>query len=153
MTGRVAPPAFTGDCEANTSAPPEVCSARTASQSTPSPRPARPARAGSGGCAGPALGADSVAAVGIAAFGDDDADTTARQPVADAGEPITIKTRLSIPSGECPTGRSIGGEARRWAASHGREARRRRAAELRPRRQLRAGWSSVCTPHVRLRPT
>ena len=51
------------------------------------------------------------AAVGIAACGDDDADTTAKQPVADAGEPITIKTRLSIPTGDVLGGSSIGDEA------------------------------------------
>jgi hypothetical protein len=50
-------------------------------------------------------------AVGIGACGGDDADTGAKQPVADAAEPITIKTRLSIPSGDVLDGSSIGDEA------------------------------------------
>jgi hypothetical protein len=51
------------------------------------------------------------AAVALAACGDDDADTTTKRPAADAGEPITITTRLSIPTGEIVRGSSIGDEA------------------------------------------
>lgn len=51
------------------------------------------------------------AAVVVAACGDDDADTTAERPVADAGEPIKIKTHLSFPTGDVLRGSSIGDEA------------------------------------------
>src|SRR5688572_2539054 len=51
------------------------------------------------------------AAVGIAACGDDDADKPTARSVSDAGEAITIKTRLSFPTGDVLPGSSIGDEA------------------------------------------
>ena len=51
------------------------------------------------------------AAAAIAACGDDDADETVPRSVSDAGEAITIKTRLSFPTGNVRPGSSIGDEA------------------------------------------